>query len=72
MDVRRVDLANWAIRTSPNFTAGVKYQFHQGFDQIRDPEIPFTLRLLEKYIMGKIVGYRIQERNSILDLNPVL
>ena len=29
--VRRVDLANWALWTSPKFTTGVKYQFHQGF-----------------------------------------
>ena len=27
----RVDLANWALRTSPKFTTGIKYQFHQGF-----------------------------------------
>ena len=31
MEVRRVDLANWALQTSPKFTTGVKYQFHQGF-----------------------------------------
>ena len=30
-EVRRVDLANWALRTSPKFTTGVKHQFHQGF-----------------------------------------
>ena len=30
-EVRRVDLANWAVRTSPKFATGVKYQFHQGF-----------------------------------------
>ena len=29
--MRRVDLANWALRTSPKFITGVKYQFHQGF-----------------------------------------
>ena len=44
MGVMRVDLANWALRISPKYTTGVKYQFHQGFDQIRDPEIPITLR----------------------------
>ena len=44
-EVRRVDLANWALRTSLKFTIGVKYQFHQDFfHQIRDPEIPITLR----------------------------
>ena len=35
MEVRRLDLANWALRTSPKFTTGVKYQFHQGFFFIR-------------------------------------
>ena len=43
-EVRRVNLANCAIRTSVKFTTGVKYQFHKGFDQIRDPEIPINLR----------------------------
>ena len=31
MEMRRVYLANWALRTSPKFTTGFKYQFHQGF-----------------------------------------
>ena len=26
-----MDLARWALRTSPKFTTGVKYLFHQGF-----------------------------------------
>ena len=26
-----MDLANWALRTSPKFTTWVKYQFDQGF-----------------------------------------
>ena len=30
-EVRRVDLANWALRTSPKFATGVKHQFHEGF-----------------------------------------
>ena len=38
-----MDLANWAFRTSPKFTKGVKYQFHQGFDHNRDLEIPIAL-----------------------------
>ena len=29
--LRRVDLANWVLRISPKFTAGVKYQIHLGF-----------------------------------------
>ena len=43
MEVRRVDLGNWARRSSPKFTTGIKYQFHGYFYQIRDPEIPITL-----------------------------
>ena len=31
VEVRRVDLTNWALRTSQKFTTGVKYQFQQGF-----------------------------------------
>ena len=31
MEVRRVDLTNWALRTSPKFTSRVKYPFNQGF-----------------------------------------
>ena len=31
VEVRRVDLANWTLRTSPKFTTRVKYQFHRGF-----------------------------------------
>ena len=31
VEVRGVNLANWDLRTSPKFTRGVKYQFHQGF-----------------------------------------
>ena len=30
-EVRRVDLANWALWTSPKFITRVKYQLHQGF-----------------------------------------
>ena len=30
VEVRRVNLANWALRTSPKFTTSVKYQSHQG------------------------------------------
>ena len=43
MEVRRVDLANGALRTSPKFITGVKYQFHQGFDQNRGLKIAITL-----------------------------
>ena len=31
VEVRRVDLANWALRPVPKFTTRVKYQFYRGF-----------------------------------------
>ena len=31
VEMRRVYLANWALRTSPKFNTGVQYRFHQGF-----------------------------------------
>ena len=37
------DLANWTLRTSPKFTTGVKYQFHQDFwpdQRFRNPNHP--------------------------------
>ena len=48
-EVRRVDLANWVLRTSPKFTTGVKYQFHQGFFNRSGPEIHITLRPQHNY-----------------------
>ena len=42
--VRRVDLANWALMISPNFTTGLNICSISVFDQIRDPEIQITLR----------------------------
>ena len=43
--VRKVDLANCALRTSPKFTIGVKYQFHPGFwpdQRSRNPNYPWS------------------------------
>ena len=57
-----MDLANWALQTSTRFTTGVEYQFHEGFDHFRDPEILVTLRPLEIYsiqnsnLIGSIVS----------------
>ena len=39
-----MDVANWALRTSPKFTTGVKINSIRVFDQIRGPKIPITLR----------------------------
>ena len=44
VEVRRVDLANWALRTSPKFATEVKYQFYQFFftrSEIRKSQSPF-------------------------------
>ena len=46
MEVRKVDLANRALRTSPIFTTGVNVSSIRIFNQIRVPEIPITLRPL--------------------------
>ena len=43
VEVRKVDLANWALRTSPKLITEVKISSIRIFDQIRDPEIPITL-----------------------------
>ena len=40
--MKRVDLANWALRTSPKFTTGIKYQFHQGFWPDQRSQSPFA------------------------------
>ena len=48
--VRRVDLANWALRTSPKFPQGLNITSIRVFHQIRDPEIPITLRILSFFL----------------------
>ena len=45
MEVRRVDLARWALRTSHrNSSQGLNISSVRFFYQITDPEIPITLR----------------------------
>ena len=41
MEMMRMDLDNWALRTSPQ---GLNRSSIGVFDQIRDPEIPICLR----------------------------
>ena len=53
-----MDLANWTLRTSPKFDTGVKYQYHQGFDHFRDPEIPFILRPPFTIYIGPTLLYK--------------
>ena len=49
--LRRLDLANWALRTSPKFTTGqgLNISSFRVFDQIRDAEISITLHLPGRY-----------------------
>ena len=49
-----MDLANKDAADFTEIQKGVKYQFHQGFDQIRDPEIPIILR---PYIFPPVAVY---------------
>ena len=44
VQVRRVDLDNWALRTSPKFTTRLKYQFRKSFwpSEIRTSQSHFT------------------------------
>ena len=46
MEVRRVDLANWASGLHRNSPQGLNISSIRVFDQIGDPEIPITLLLL--------------------------
>ena len=39
-----MDLANWASRLQQNLPYGLNITSIRGFDQIRDPEIPISLR----------------------------
>ena len=56
--MRRVDLANWALRTSPKFTTGVKYQFHQGYWSVKrsgNPNHNLPSAILYIYIIAVII-----------------
>ena len=66
VEVRRIDLANLVLRTSPKFTKGVKYQLHQSFlYQIRDPEIPITLRFEQTTKILNIASYIKREDGQL-------
>ena len=58
MVVRRVDLANWALRASPKFTTVVvKSQFHQGFGP--DPTSGSPNHPLSLIIISVIISFII-------------
>ena len=70
VEVRRVDLAKWALRNSPQ---GLNISSIIIFDQIRDPEIPITLRLLYIYINRRFCpreGLSLQEQETRLQFCP--
>ena len=51
-------LANWALRTSPKFTTGVKYQFHQGFwphQSSGNPNHPSPPNFLQNEIIPAVI-----------------
>ena len=56
VEVRRVDLANWALRTSPKFTTGIKYRVCQN-----SPYRPWGLVLETKAIKFSI-GTSVRKR----------
>ena len=53
MEVRRVDLTKWTLRTSPKFTTGIKYQFIQDFWAHQRSGNPNHLR---PYILYSLLG----------------
>ena len=46
MEVWRVNLAKWALRTSQSLPQGLNISSIRIFDPIRDPEIPITLIIM--------------------------
>ena len=57
VEVMRVDVAKWALRTSPKFTTGVKYQFLQDFWPDERSGNPNTFRLQYETIKSKFKFY---------------
>ena len=49
-----MDLANWALRTSPKFAQGLNISSIRVFDQNRDPEIPINLRPHVQYRLCRL------------------
>ena len=54
MEVRRVDLVNWALWTSLKFPTEVNISSIRVFDQIRDPEIPSSFAPPEAYNVSEM------------------
>ena len=48
-----MDLANWAQRTSPKFTKGAKYKFHQGVIAYRNSSSKLTITNLPTFTVSK-------------------
>ena len=56
-----MDLANWALRISPKFTT-VPSEF---FYQIRNPEIPITLRPNQNIVIGNLSFENVEKFNYL-------
>ena len=61
-----MDLANWALRTSPKFTTELNISAVRVFDHIRDLEIPITLRPQVAYIVSELFVIRNEIVNDRL------
>ena len=63
-----MDLANWALRTSPKFTTGIKYQFLQGFCPDRrsgNPNHPTEKKFEIEFPVNRPNRYKCHPFNSL-------
>ena len=70
----RMNLANWACRTSQKFTTGVKYQFISSirvFGQIRDPEIPISDSMKLKYQSNVLLAVLLRDISQTVFFLPL-
>ena len=72
MEVRRVGLANWALRTLLKFTTGLNISSIRDFEQIRDLEIPNTLRpllnIIGAYTHAICIHYVLERKAYVKNL----
>ena len=73
-EARRVDLFNWALRTSLKFTTGVKYQFHQGYwpdQRSENPNHPSNIIKIIIFRNISIIGCRYCKTIFIVSYWPI-
>ena len=73
-EVRIVDLANWAFRTSPKFTTRVKYQCHHGFwpdqrsgnpNHLTPPKLEYWALNAKKYMWCARICHYLLTQNGL-------